>query len=163
MWSWKPPLSFRDLEMRDGSGAICAEASSLWVALEQGSRRPAREIRAAQAAPPLGVRSLSIEPPARLEGPARIHAEHRFPVLPSDIDMLGHVNNAVYLRWMLDSLGAQAAQVSGFELHFLEETLPGPDLRLACEEEAPGLFRFALFQEAAEKCRGRVECPGLGR
>jgi acyl-CoA thioester hydrolase len=28
--------------------------------------------------------------------------ELRFPVSPSDIDELGHVNNAVYLRWVQD-------------------------------------------------------------
>lgn len=37
--------------------------------------------------------------------------EHRLVVRPDDIDALGHANNLVYLRWMLDAALAHSALV----------------------------------------------------
>ncbi|HTR21044.1 MAG TPA: acyl-CoA thioesterase [Gemmatimonadales bacterium] len=35
-----------------------------------------------------------------------VRFEERYPVEPGDIDVLGHVNNVVYLRWVQDIAGA---------------------------------------------------------
>ena len=69
--------------------------------------------------------------------------ELRVPVLPADIDELGHVNNAVYLRWVQDvatahwkafaSAEAQAAiawVVVRHEIDYKAPALPGDEILL---------------------------------
>ncbi len=46
--------------------------------------------------------------------------EHRLTVTPRDIDVLGHVNNLVYLRWMQDAAVAHSAAQGWPTARYLE-------------------------------------------
>ena len=77
------------------------------------------------------------------ERPAGPSYEHLVQVQPGDIDALGHVNNVVYVRWVMDiatahwerlSTDAMRAEVAWVvrrhELDYLAAAMPGDSIRV---------------------------------
>ncbi|MEL6926829.1 MAG: acyl-ACP thioesterase domain-containing protein, partial [Bacteroidota bacterium] len=90
----KGPFSYRQFELTDAQGQLLGSASTLWVLLDAVNRKPVRfdaahfpiDTRVADCGLPDKV--ARVAPPASFPGPTAFHQ-----VLPSDLDMIDHVNN----------------------------------------------------------------------
>ncbi|TAE47860.1 MAG: hypothetical protein EAZ89_16670 [Bacteroidetes bacterium] len=121
------PFSWRDFEVLHESGSKIASASALWVALDIHTRRPVRQISSPAPVPLIPQKTAAC-------GTALKIAAREFPEPPllftvnySDLDMVGHVNNTSYLRWMQDALYAQTKhrELLSVEMQFLAEAHSG--------------------------------------
>lgn len=86
-----------------------AEAESIWVLLDRSNSRPARLPALFEQL--YGTSGLGRKVSAKLELPAEPVAETRkvrWPIRVSDIDTLGHANNAVYWAAIETALAADA-------------------------------------------------------
>lgn len=125
----------RDFELMGPDGTLAASGTSSWVVIDERTRRFVRpedlpdtmaldyEVDHAIAEP-----APKVVPPkeAALE-PA---GEHR--VSYSDIDIIGHTNNARYVVWAMDCLPLEVAQQSVKDLYinFNKETTAGETVSL---------------------------------
>jgi acyl-ACP thioesterase len=95
----------RDFQMRDEQGNVCVEATTSWIVLNLETRRFVRDPKLMDE----GTTCLenAIEQPAdKVVMPRDVEPvfvmEHI--VSYSDVDMLGHSNNAMYMHWAMDAV-----------------------------------------------------------
>jgi acyl-ACP thioesterase len=124
----------REFEMVDGSGAVMARATSSWALLSTETRRP---VPLEGNLPP-----FSVDPRRAVEDDFASLPEleggdfvRRFDVLRRDLDMNGHVNNAVYAEWALETVPQQLAagsRIAELEIGFRAEALYGDTVVSRC-------------------------------
>jgi acyl-ACP thioesterase len=127
----------------DGGGRV--EAESIWVLLDRASGRPAR--LPARFDDLYGPSGLGRKVSAKLElppEPAPAAMRVRWPIRVSDIDTLGHANNAVYWAAIESGLavGHDGAPNAGRMRGVLEYRRPldlASDLELAVARDAEGI------------------------
>lgn len=128
------PFFVRDFEVLDKEGRRMIEATSSWVIIDVDSRRMARpeEVLPKEDT---SCSDFAIETPAgKVMMPRGVEPElvitHK--VAYSDIDLVGHTNNARYVAWALDCLeyGESGIQVEEVEIVFHHEARPGEEISL---------------------------------
>lgn len=95
----------RDFLMKDAQGNICVEATTSWIVLNLETRRLVRDPKLIDE----GTTCLdnAIEQPAdKVQIPKDAVTEFVMDhvVSYSDVDMLGHTNNAMYMHWAMDAV-----------------------------------------------------------
>lgn len=128
------PFFVRDFEVLDKEGRRMIEATSSWVIIDVDSRsmaRPEEVLPKEDTSCP----DYAIETPAgKVMMPRGVEPElvttHK--VAYSDIDLVGHTNNARYVAWALDCLdyGEAGIQVDEVEIVFHHEARPGEEIAL---------------------------------
>lgn len=111
----------------DGSGQVIGGAHGLWLLMDMQTRRIVKD--------PFVTEHLPIEPreaptrqPATVMPPAGSAAEAVIHPLFTEFDLNGHVNNARYLDWCWNALGADSLRdhaLAGFDVNYDSEVLPG--------------------------------------
>ena len=146
------PFYLRDFTLGTPAGEVKVRATSSWVILDIQSRRMVRSAQSIQMVPETTTcyESAIEEPAPRLvvpKGMSPISVISR-QVQYSDIDLLGHMNNARYVMWAMDALpreytmGRDPVDVC---VNFNHETKVGESLemevyRMDCEEGRGTLF-----------------------
>lgn len=95
----------RDFQMTDAQGNICVEATTSWIVLNLETRRFVRDPKLMDEG--TVCQDHAIEQPAdKVVIPKDIEAEYVMDhvVSYSDVDMLGHTNNAMYMHWAMDAV-----------------------------------------------------------
>jgi acyl-ACP thioesterase len=122
----------REFEVCDLSGKTLIVASSLWILIDVRQRKPVAIDKVLPDYQPLEERALSsdfskISVP---ESAVRLATERvRF----DDIDLNGHVNNAVYPLWATESMEASyrlAHQPKEIEINYKKECLLGESVEI---------------------------------
>ena len=132
----------RDYRLLDSMGEPAVSATSEWVIMDIESRRLVRsdkvtdlipaQTQADESALDTGTGKLRIDGSLVL---ARV-TTHR--VVYSDLDYNGHVNNAKYTVWAMDTL---PPEVTGhrspreIRINFSREALPGTEVELFCGQK----------------------------
>jgi acyl-ACP thioesterase len=117
------------------------QAVSVWVAIDRASGRPARlgrlfdEIYGPSAQGRRASARLTIAPP----DPPDVAAGRPWPLRASDVDVWGHVNNAISWAAVEDQLCSLSWVPDRAELEHNEAIGPGAELRLASRETAASL------------------------
>ena len=141
----------RDFELQSQDGKPLIEATSSWVVIDEQTRRLVRpevlqerirtepETADAIAEPAPKV----VFPPQEAGEPAGVHI-----VSYSDLDMIGHTNNARYVVWAMDCLPPEVTEspVKDLCINFNKETKAG---------ESVDLFR--LQSDSVWYVEGRVD------
>ena len=150
------PFFVRDFEVLDKEGRRMIEATSSWVVIDVESRRMARpeEVLPKEDT---SCRDFAIETPAgkvmmpRGAEPERVMT-HK--VAYSDIDLVGHTNNARYVAWALDCLGygAEGVHVGEVEIVFHHEARPGDEIVLWKAEKDGWVFIEGRREEVPVFC-----------
>jgi medium-chain acyl-[acyl-carrier-protein] hydrolase len=94
------PFSHRHFEILDADGTIVTTAYALWIPIDQTTHRPKRFETNEMLTIKTGSELLEPEKLRDLEGNWRRCADR--PVMFSDLDGVGHVNNAKYVSWIMD-------------------------------------------------------------
>ena len=138
----------RDFVMTDKSGKERVKATTSWLVLDLESRSMVRDPNLLEEGTVCA--DHAVETPAeKVRMPRDVEAE---PVMEhvvgySDVDMLGHANNAMYMQWAMDVVGYELASerpVKEFTINFNHEIKAGEKVTLyrACVEKEDGLHVF---------------------
>lgn len=128
------PFFVRDFEVVGKDGHRMIEATSSWVVIDVESRRmshPEDVLPKEDTA----CHDFAIETPAgKVMMPRGVEPEYvtTHKVAYSDIDLVGHTNNARYVAWALDCLefGGDSIRVDEVEIVFHHEARPGDEIAL---------------------------------
>ena len=112
-YPWKNLYETRRFSLVNDQGTCLADATAIWILVKADSGRPLRLNRHLPAdlmdqAPEQDPELIKTHPPV-----APLTHCTPFPVLFRDMDLNQHVNNAVYLRWALESI----PHPHGFDYH----------------------------------------------
>ena len=125
----------RDFELMGPDGTLAASGTSSWVVIDERTRRFVRpEDLPDTMALDYEVDHAIAEPAPKVvlpkEAALEPAGEHR--VSYSDIDIIGHTNNARYVVWAMDCLPLEVAQQSVKDLYinFNKETTAGETVAL---------------------------------
>ena len=148
----------------DESGAVIARAASEWVIVDMTRRRVARvpdQVRRLRPetdrrACELPSRSLAVLE-KEVAGEPEVHRAAHFEARRSALDIVGHVNNSQYLRWIVDALPEvwwQQWRPKAFEIHYLAECSAG-EILTVCS------WRLAEADDGSVSLLHRVEDAGV--
>ena len=128
------PFFIRDFEVLGNDGRRMAEATSSWVVIDVASRRMARPEEVLPDDDTACHDSAIGTPAPRVMMPRGKEPSFvmTHKVAYSDIDLVGHTNNARYVSWAMDCLGFGdgAGDVDEVEIVFNHETVPGDEVSL---------------------------------
>lgn len=138
LYTWHKGASgvfyIRDFNLLDEKGESCVQGTSSWVVIDDRTRRFVR---------PEDIRSLLetgtvddaiVENAPKLIMPRDVTPEFAgtHTVVYSDLDIVGHTNNARYGVWAMDCLPLEETgkPVKDFFINFNKETVPGETIEL---------------------------------
>ena len=140
----------RDFRVRGRGGARIAAAASQWVVMGLETRRLGRLPGFIRAVPAAGERMLGETFP-KAEAPADPVDGARFLARRDDLDLVGHVNNAVLGAWVAESAPeavTRGRRLEELRLTFRHECLAGDAVRAEIEDTGTEVVRHRLVREA---------------
>ena len=150
--SMKGPFSYRNFSMYNEQGQVLLAACSLWVLMDAESRRPVRILK--YSLPVLENAASLCGQPEKLKplNDSILIATHK--VKPSDLDMVGHVNNVKYLEWMLDALDGEFDKVKMIDVNYLQESFINDEVDLFRSDNG---FAITGDESKEDICRMRFQ------
>jgi acyl-ACP thioesterase len=157
----KSAFALRDFEIFDCTGVRVVAGASAWLVLDMITRKPQRVDKLVSEIGPFPEKR-ALEQESEKLGP--IESRDRFVELVarySDVDVNGHVNNARYVSWIMDSYSMdfhQTHSVRSFEIDYLGETISGESISVLSQEKAPGECHHSIkkTEKGNEVCRARL-------
>jgi acyl-ACP thioesterase len=143
---WEKLFARRDYDIRDASDTPIVRARSGWIIIDMEKRRPLRP-QAVMDALPLneGIDALP-SGAAGLEARDNLIKAGERKAAYSDIDYLGHVNNARYIQWIQDVVPPELLEGAGkmrLDVNYLNEIKPGETTDILCAPlDETGAFVF---------------------
>lgn len=150
----------RDFVMTDKEGRERIKATTSWLVLDLQTRSMVRDPKLMEEGTVCTENAVEI-PADRVRMPkgAVEEAVCEHVVGYSDVDMLGHANNAMYMQWAMDAVDYEIASkqpVKEFTINFNHEIKAGEKVVLyrACVAEDDGLHIFieGRTQDASSFC-----------
>ena len=95
----------RDFQMRDEHGNVCVEATTSWIVLNLETRRFVRDPKLMDEGTTCSENAIEL-PADKVVMPKDVEPTFVMDhiVSYSDVDMLGHSNNAMYMHWAMDAV-----------------------------------------------------------
>ena len=124
----------RDFQMKDSQGNICVEATTSWIVLNLETRRLVRDPKLIDEG--TTCQENAIEQPAdKVQIPKDAVTEFVMDhvVSYSDVDMLGHTNNAMYMHWAMDAVDYEVTSkrpLKDLIINFNHETRAGENVSI---------------------------------
>lgn len=138
----------RDFIMTDKDGNECVKATSSWLVLNLDTRRLVRDPKLMDEGTTCSDNAMET-PAAKVQMPKDIEPElvMEHVVSYSDVDLLGHTNNAMYMHWAMDAADYELAStrpVKELTINFNHETKAGENVKIyrATVEREDGLHVF---------------------
>lgn len=132
-WPQEPNrLEFmRDFYVKDSSGSILAKAVSVWVVIDEKTRR----LKRAESIFPMHLSTIKERAIdcklGRLKPEGKLNKVYKRKVRYSDIDINEHLNNAKYVDFIMDAFTIEEHKkhlVRSIEINYSKEALPGEDI-----------------------------------
>ena len=153
----KGPFSLRHFALYNDHGDIMVKASYLWTSIDKEKMEPAAIPNI--EFPIIEHRAFDLPQPSKIKVMGPIITEHRYRIRDSDLDIIGHTNNAVYLEWASNILKESAITYRKIEANYTGESFAGQEvvIRLLGNEgltpslevlnhEAQKIFKLRLHQ-----------------
>lgn len=153
----------REFLIKDSEQNIIGKAASLWIFLNINSRRPARipaEMGVAYGIDPQRSFDYSF---GKLDMADSSFIGRDFCIKKSDIDTNNHVNNAIYLDWMLESVPDEIYNnfmLVSFEIQYKKELTYGAKVHSGCSVAQCKGMEQVFFHKITNE--SGIECA-LGR
>lgn len=152
--TWPHSLSrfsfIRDFAMRDEEGNLLVKATQEWVLMDFGSRKFASAKDAYHGEHDFDDARAFESKPRKISDIDDMPEEPSYTVVPSytDIDVNGHVNNAMYANYVVNALnpGPEGA-IRTLQIDYRHEALPGVPLDLYLREDEGRIVAKALNPE----------------
>lgn len=133
-------FALRDFQILSDQRVVIGSGVSAWLILDQKKHRPMRPGPFLTAVPP------APEPPVpgnvleKQGEPRELSFLRRFSVRYSDLDVNRHVNNAAYVRWIVDSFDARRhdqSRIDSIRIDYLSETILGESVAVQAGDVDP--------------------------
>lgn len=148
---------YRDFEILKADGSLCGQAASSWLALDRDTRKPHKtsDYYDVELTHPGNVFEASLK---KIRSKAdRARASMLYRVHLSDLDIHGHVNNSIYVRWIMDGYSKQFLENNTFremEINFISEARSEEDVVLKTLNDKDGRRHHIVRPgDGAELCR----------
>ena len=150
----------RDFVLTDENGKERIKATTSWLVLNLETRSMVRDPELVEEGTMCMEHAVE-EPADKIRMPRDVEAQPagEHVVGYSDVDMLGHANNAMYMQWAMDAVDYEIASrypVKEFTINFNHEVKAGDKITLyrASVEKEDGLHVFieGRTEEAASFC-----------
>ena len=124
----------RDFILTDKEGNECIKATTSWLVLNLDTRRLVRDPKLMDEGTTCSDNALET-PAAKVQMPKDKEAEFVMDhiVSYSDVDLLGHTNNAMYVHWAMDALDyslTSCTPLKELTINFNHETKAGETVKL---------------------------------
>jgi acyl-ACP thioesterase len=154
-------FAMRDFRVSDEEGRELGIASTAWLILNTKSRRPQRPFQELEEYRSRNnpVYESTMQ---KLLLPDKLEKLVNRPVVWSDLDIVGHVNNVKYMEWCIDALvGGMITEeeIRHFEINFLSESVLGDVIEIFAspEEDRKILLSGRGVRDDSEKFRVALE------
>lgn len=145
--------AYRDFDMATADGEILVLGTSSWVIIKLNVRRPVPTPQKIQElGAQFGDRWLKL-PNQKLRLPSKAGVEFKFKVRRTDLDINNHVNNAVYMGWVTESVPEnvyEKSELRELDVLFRAEAFYGDDVVSRTSAESDG-YMHVLHREGDEK------------
>jgi acyl-ACP thioesterase len=138
----------RDFIMTDKDGVECVKATSSWLVLNLETRRLVRDPELMDEGTTCSDNALESSA-GKVQMPKDVEPEMvmEHTVAYSDVDMLGHTNNAMYMHWAMDAVDyalASSTPLKELTINFNKETKAGETVMIfrSQVEKEDGLHIF---------------------
>ena len=135
----------RDFFLRDAEGNRLVTCTSSWVVIDERTRRLVRpeelqdKLSTGDVDDAIAERAPKVAMPRGAEPePAGEHT-----VVYSDVDIIGHTNNASYIVWAMDAIPASETfgrRVTDVQVNFNKETRPGETVDICLAREGSAYY-----------------------
>lgn len=151
---------FRDWQVFDAQGNICAIGSSIWIIMSSETRKVQRTAFLAEKFP---LQGEQVFPGKMKKIPALKNPEYSVytPIKYSELDVNMHMNNVSYLIRFLDEESFEfrkEMQIDELELNFQHETTAGTFIKVGREKSESGVYLYNIVRKSddCELCKGKV-------
>ena len=138
----------RDFQMKDEQGNIRVEATTSWIVLNLETRRFVRDPQLIDEGSTCSDNAIE-QPADKIQLPKDVEPTYvmNHVVSYSDVDMLGHTNNAMYMHWAMDAVDYEITStkpLKEFIINFNRETRAGDSVEIykTVQETEDGLSIF---------------------
>jgi acyl-ACP thioesterase len=161
-WSKDPDtvMAYRDFEMFSANNKKLLSATSAWLILSMENRRPQR-ISLMGDIFPVSYDRFAID--TRLEKLPQhkcLPDNYTVNTVPySAIDINGHVNNTLYIQWVIDAFSPdyiQNADVYDIEINYLQEAIVNQQYYVIIEEFLPDEYLCSVVRHPDNKELARM-------
>ena len=130
-------MAQREFEVLSPMNEVLVAGTSLWVVLDMAQRKALRLRGGMMDSYPHHDQSALGFVSPKLRMPSALQEVRRFEVEHSSIDKAQHVNNAEYIRWMVNLLPAEVQRhaLLSLDVNYLLETRPGETVSIAMQRE----------------------------
>ena len=128
----------RDFEMFSANGARLAAATSTWLLIDINNARLMTEQKLPLRMPDNSHRNALPDIPDKIASEANWHEQFDITARYSDIDIMGHVNNARYVDWVTDCLSLDSfnqKQLLDLQINYIKEVKPGDRITISMGED----------------------------
>ena len=126
--------SHRDILLTDGNGNTYGKSLTLWVVMDIATRRMVRLPDFIKEAYPYRPDSEISFPRKKVSPLEDIKYNRELKPRRGDVDMNGHINNARYMEWALESLPDEIYstwRLKALDISFMQEALKGDTIQTA--------------------------------
>ena len=154
-------LALRDFAILNANRQTCVAGSSAWLILDRVTRKPQRLDKWIATVKQFADRRALERDPEKIGPGDAAAAALELTARYSDLDVNGHVNNARYLSWILDSYSIDFHRhhaARSIELNFLAETRGGDSLSVLSKSKAENEYWHGIVKRPAggEVCRAKL-------
>jgi acyl-ACP thioesterase len=161
-WSKNPDtvMAYRDFEMYSANNKKLLSATSAWLILSMENRRPQRISLMGDIFPVSFDRSAIDTQLEKLPQHKRLPDNYIVYTVPySAIDINGHVNNTLYIQWVIDSFPSdyiQNAYIYEIEINYLQEAVINQQYYVIIEELLPDEYLCSVVRHPDNKELARM-------
>lgn len=130
-------FALRDVAFLTEDGETLGSGVSAWLIVNREKHLPMRPKRFMEGVPPTKASAAPGEVLDKQVNARSLSQLRRFSVRYSDLDVNRHVNNAAYVRWILDSYDAQwhdRYQIATIRIDYLSETVLGQKVLIQAQD-----------------------------
>ncbi len=131
----------RDLLLIDGEGKVCVKCTTYWIIMDITNRKPILPENFFEGFVLDESCALCGLPFKKIRGEFDGEPVHGRSVFYSALDMNHHVNNSVYINYLLDALSREELQdnrISSFQIVFQQEAVLGDRLNIYRGKDSSG-------------------------
>ena len=133
-------FALRDVQFLSEQGEKLGSGVSAWLIVNQTKHRPMRPKPFMQGVTPTKASTAPNEVLDKQANAQALSDLRLFSVRYSDLDVNRHVNNAAYVRWILDSFDAQKHdrfRIATIRIDYISETVLGENVLVQAQDVDP--------------------------
>jgi acyl-ACP thioesterase len=161
-WSKGPDtvMAYRDFEVYSSNGGKIMSATSAWLMLSMETRKPQRIALMQDKFPARYNRSaLDVRLEKLPQHSIQVNDYHTNMVPYSAIDINGHVNNTLYIQWVIDAFPVDYIlnhDVCDIEINYLQEAMLNQPYHVIIEKLSDGVYLCSTVRSLDNKDLSRM-------